>query len=173
VRVAFPWQNAPQVRVKVEITHDEPVLLPAPERTIIHGYGELGEEAAFADVRVKTYALEEIVAEKLRTLRQTQQRLEVRGWNRPRARDYYDLWRILALFGSEIDAAAVRRILPAKMALRSVDYSALDDFFTEQLVSEARRHWQSNLGTFVASLPDVELVLAELRPLLATLLALS
>jgi len=173
VRVAFPWQSTPQVRVKLEITHDEPVLLATQSRLILHGYDQLGEYEALAAVEVETYALEEIVAEKLRALRQTQQRLEARGWNRPRARDYYDLWRLLSDFGAEINAPEVRRILPAKMAHRGVRYRCLEDFFTEQLVSEARRHWLGTLGTFVSPLPDLEVVLAELRPLIAALLELS
>jgi len=89
VLVAFPWQRTPMGRVKIERTHDEPVLLAAPERDLQHGYEEIGED--LGDVHLATYALEEIVAEKLRAILQTQQRLHVRGWNRPRARDYYDL----------------------------------------------------------------------------------
>lgn len=170
VRAAFPWQTAPMVRVKVEVTHDEPVMLPTKLLPLQHGYEELAEE--MPDVRVHSYALDEIVAEKLRALRQTHQRLEARGWNRPRARDYYDLWRILSERQGDIDQVAIRNVLPAKMAHRGVGYQSLDDFFTLQLTQEARRHWKSNLGTFVSTLPDVETVLTELQPLIGELLAI-
>lgn len=83
VRVQFPWQRSPMVPVKIEVTHDEPVLLAAPARPVAHGYGE-----AF-DAAVRTYSLEEICAEKLRATRQTQQKVAARGWSRSRARDYY------------------------------------------------------------------------------------
>ena len=170
VIVAFPWQNRPMVRVKIEVTRDEPVMLLTPTLPILHGYDELGER--LEDVRLPTYALEEIVAEKLRALRQTQLQLEGRGWRRPRARDYYDLWRILTDRRGEINPDEIRRILPAKLAHRGVSYSAVDDFFTPQLLAEARRHWRSNLGTFLSELPDVELVLTALRPLVEQLLML-
>lgn len=168
VIAAFPWHSRPIVRVKIEVTRDEPVLLPTPERPILHGYDELSEQ--LEHVRLPTYALEEIVAEKLRALLQTQVQLEGRGWRRPRARDYYDLWRILTERWDQIDPATVRSILPAKFAHRGVSYSTPADFFTPQLLTEARRHWRSNLGTFVVGLPDVEFVLAALRPLVERLL---
>lgn len=171
MRAAFPWQGVPMVRVKLEITHDEPVLLATAPRAIQHGCEELGED--LGHVAVDTYALEEIVAEKLRALRQTQQRLEARGWNRPRARDYYDLWRILSDRQAELDHETVRRILPEKMAHRGVGFQSLDDFFTPQLLGEARRNWRTNLGTFVSQLPDVDVVLADLRPLITAVLQIG
>lgn len=169
VRVAFPWQASPMVRVKIEITHDEPILLPAPKLPVIHGYDELLDER-LDNLCMATYALEEIVAEKLRALRQTHLRLEDRGWSRPRARDYYDLWRLLNERSDQVDPATVRSILPAKLARRGVSYQRAEDFFTPALVAEARRHWGSNLGTFVANLPDFEVVLQTLKPLIQRLL---
>ena len=43
VRVQFPWQRQPMVPIKIEITHDEPVMLDAPSVPIQHGYGESGQ----------------------------------------------------------------------------------------------------------------------------------
>lgn len=39
-RVQFPWQREPIVPVKIGVTHDEPVLLPAPRLPVRHGYEE-------------------------------------------------------------------------------------------------------------------------------------
>lgn len=72
-----------------EITHDEPIILPPEYRTILHSYGEN------LTCQIACYHIEEIITEKLRALLQTHQKLVTRGWNRPRARDYYDLWFIL------------------------------------------------------------------------------
>jgi predicted nucleotidyltransferase component of viral defense system len=162
-----PSESAPQVRVKLEITHDEPVLLPPVRLPIIHAYEALGH--VLPPGELATYSLEEVVAEKLRALRQTQQQLERRGWNKPRARDYYDLWWLLRQKERPVDRAVVAGILGAKMAARGVGFAGTDDFFTPQLVTEAQRNWRANLGTFVRSLPDLDTVLAELRPLAATI----
>lgn len=108
VRVQFPWQRQPMVPVKIEVTHDEPALLPAPPRAVAHGYDE-----PFA-VSVRTYALEEICAEKLRSTRQTQATLAARGWARSRARDFYDLWHLVRDPPERIDWTSVSSILPAR-----------------------------------------------------------
>lgn len=94
VLIKFPWQPTPLCRIKIEITHDEPVILPPEYRTILHGYQER------LDCQIACYSIEEIIAEKLRALLQTHQKLVVRGWNRPRARDYYDLWFILKQYAT-------------------------------------------------------------------------
>jgi len=160
-RVKFPWHPSPLCRIKVEITHDEPVLLEAERRALIHGY----EEELAASLR--GYPLGEVVAEKMRALLQTRQRLLQRGWNRPRARDYYDLWRILRDFGPSMKNVDLSDLLRRKSAHRGVSYGSLDDFFNAELEGEARRNWESNLKPFVSELPACDEVLAELKRLLA------
>lgn len=162
VRIQFPWHPQPLCRVKLEVTHDEPVVLGPENRPLIHGYDEDLQAA------IPCYRIEEIVAEKLRALLQTHQRLMKRGWNRPRARDYYDLWRVLGEFGPVLDPACLPGLLDRKCALRGVAYHSLEDFFTGPLVAEAHRNWDANLSTFVRGLPPCEVVLAELRVLLGT-----
>jgi predicted nucleotidyltransferase component of viral defense system len=153
--------------VKLEISHDEPVLLEPDSRPLIHGY----EEQLVPNIRC--YRFEEIIAEKMRCLLQTQAKLLARGWNRPRARDYYDLWRLLTTYGSEIDRDQLPSLLQQKCTHRDVGYSSLEDFFTSELVAEARTHWQGNLRPFVRVLPDCDSVLNELRVLMDGILQLS
>jgi predicted nucleotidyltransferase component of viral defense system len=140
------------------------VLLPPASRPILPGSGLAPAGSLLA------YPLEEVVAEKLRALLQTDARLAARGWSRPRARDYFDLWKILTTFEAEVDPATVRRILPAKCAHREVSYTVSSSFFTDRLVREARKHWMETLADLVPDLPPVERVLAELPPLVERLL---
>ena len=164
IRVQFPWHPGPLCRIKLEITHDEPVLLEPEKRRLIHGY----EENLSFDVCC--YRLEEIIAEKLRTLLQTHHKLVFRGWNRPRAKDYYDLWRILDKFSAGLNREEVSSLLERKNAHRGVSYQSINDFFSDELVSEAYRHWDSSLGPFVTELPECRKVLEQLRALLRELL---
>jgi uncharacterized protein len=166
VRVQFPWQRQPIVPVKIEITHDEPVLLPAPAKLILHGY----EEAL--DVSIRTYGLEEIAAEKLRSTRQTQARMASRGWARSRGRDYYDLWHLVRLEPERVDWAGVSEILPPKCAHRGVTISSVADVFEPALIADVRATWERTLGPFVPELPNVDNVLAETRERLDGLLKL-
>lgn len=159
VRVRFPWYPEPLCRIKVEITHDEPLVLSPKRRALIHGYEEnLAED-------ILCYPLAEIVAEKMRALLQTQQKLVTRGWNRPRARDYYDLWRIMRDFGPSLERVDLDDLLRKKSAHRGVTYATIADFFTAELEEEARQHWTGTLGSFVPELPACEQVLAELKEL--------
>ena len=164
IDIQYPWQRSPMCRIKVEVTPDERVVVEPVTRAVIHGYadGVSGE--------VYCYALEEILTEKLRALRQTDAMLVSRGWHRPRARDYYDLWKILSTFGVSIDIATVRRILPEKLAARGVSYSDVGDFFTDRLVHEARVNWQEKLGRLTPDLVPVDRVLSDLPGLVADLL---
>ena len=159
-RVQFPWHPRPHCRIKIEITRDEPIMLEPEWRRLQHGYQEELE------CDVQCYQLEEIVAEKLRTLLQTHQKLIERGWNQPRARDYYDLWRILVELGAGLDKDETARILRAKCDHRSVSFHKADDFFTPQLIDEAAKNWEASLDQFVDELPDFEEVLGILQYLI-------
>ena len=159
VRFRFPWQRDALCPIKVEVTHDEPVLLPPATRPILPGSGLSPTGSLLA------YPLEEVVAEKLRALLQTDALLAARGWSRPRARDYFDLWKILTTFATDVDLSTVRRILPAKCALREVSFTGTASFFTDRLLREARKHWVEALADLVPDLLPVEQVLTELQPL--------
>jgi predicted nucleotidyltransferase component of viral defense system len=160
IRAQFPWHPQPLCRVKIEISHDEPVMLPTRDRTVRHGYEEE------LTVILGCYQLEEIVAEKMRSLLQTQQKLIRRGWNQARARDYYDLWRILTQFQNELDRTILDELLHKKCEVRSVSFRVLDDFFTEELVSQAQKHWAATLSPFVPDLASSDQVLVELKKML-------
>jgi len=94
ILVTYPWYRGRVCSIKIEITRDEPVLLDPLIRPIIHEYEE------DFNVLVRCYRIEEIVAEKMRSLLQSQERLLEGRWTRPRSRDYYDRWRLLKDFGS-------------------------------------------------------------------------
>ena len=143
--------------IKLEITVDEPVHLPPAHRPLLHGYGE--ELPAL----LTCYSLEEIVAEKLRTMRQALKRLEEGRWMRNCARDYYDLWRLCTVPGVLVDLGRVKAIMPQKLIVRGVEAKSLEDYFPQAVVDEARRQWDSSLGNLVRPLSRFDVALAELR----------
>lgn len=158
IHVQYPWHRSPLCRLKVEITHDEPVLLKPPAlKPIIHEYGEPFEYS------INCYQLEEIVCEKLRSMLQTRQRFLTRASKRPRARDYYDLWRIFNTYGQSLNQGLIRDTLPAKCAHRQVTYATLEEFFTPELLSEIEKHWENQLGYYVKDLPPYRTLLSELK----------
>ena len=165
VRGRMPWHRSPQTPVLIEITRDEPLLRNTKALTIIHDYGETIEAT------VHTYAIEEIVAEKLRALLQHTARLEQRGWDRSRARDYYDLWRVLQAYPEQIDNSAFSDLLFRKCEVRGVRFDGAFSFFEKKLLEHVERTWSQWLGPLVPALPRFDLVVRELGPLIEDLLA--
>lgn len=164
VRIRFPWQREPLCVLKVEVTADEPILLPTKSRPILQAYGEE------LPGRVVCYSLEEIVCEKLRAVLQNEERRKRRPWVRPRCRDFYDLWTLLRKPQPGIDANAVRRSLRAKCEVRGVGFRTWEDFFPEPLVALVGDAWQGDLGGLVPEMPESGTVVEELKGLVAKLL---
>ena len=158
VHATYPWQSQPYTRVRIEITLDEPILWPVEDRVIIHDYEEPLEAV------IQTYSLEEIIAEKLRAILQQTRALRERGWARSRARDYYDIWRILRNYRSQLALTDFASMLNEKCVVRDVGYSSPEDFFSQEMLSYVAVRWSDSLGPLVEDLPDYETVIKELRP---------
>lgn len=164
IRARFPWQRDPQTRVMIETAMDEQLLKPPSNRKVIHEYGEPLE------AKVQVYALEEIVAEKLRAILQHLQRFEERGWSRSRARDYYDLWRVLGTYKNQMDLSDFAPLLGKKCAVRNVTFETAADFFPEAMLAYIEKTWEQWLGPLVPRLPSFDTVIGELRPQIAALI---
>ena len=164
VRARLPWQKKPHVRVIIETAMDEKLLKPVGNRRVIHEYGEPLE------AEILVYGLEEIVAEKLRAILQHIEKLEERGWSRSRARDYYDLWRILGAYKDHMDLSDFVPFLRKKCAVRKVSFRGAGDFFQEAMLSYVEKTWQQWLGPLVPELPPFKSVISELRPQVESLL---
>jgi len=165
IRVRLPWQRTPQTRVMVETAVDEKVLKPIQKRSLIHEYGEPLE------VQVQVYALEEIIAEKLRTILQHVEMLHERGWSRSRARDYYDLWRVLGAYQNQLNLSDFSSFLHAKCTIRNVSFKGPGDFFEKTMLNYVEKTWEQWLGPLVPNLPDFATVIGELRPQIESLVS--
>jgi predicted nucleotidyltransferase component of viral defense system len=165
IRARMPWQQRVHMRVMVEVSVDEEILKPTESRKIIHEYGEPIES------QVRVYALEEIIAEKLRAILQHVEKLEKRGWSRSRARDYYDIWRILGTYREQMDLSNFASLLEKKCAYKGVSFSKVDDFFSENMISYVERTWEQWLGPLVLSLPSFDTVISEVHQQVSILLS--
>ena len=159
----LPWQKKVLTRVKVEITMDEKIIRPVRRRKIIHQYDEPFE----AEFRV--YSLEEVVAEKLCAILQNTARVRKRGWGRPRARDYYDLWRVLGDYGREMDFTDFSSFLREKCSRRDLDFNGTEDFFDKSMLTFVEGIWHEMLEHLTPELPSFETVTGELRGQIADL----
>lgn len=165
IRARFPWHRQPQANVMVEVAVDEKLLKPSLNRPVLHDYGEPLE------VTVAVYSLEEIIAEKLRALLQHLRALKQRGWVRSRARDYYDLWRILGEHRDHLDLAHFPTFLREKCAIRDVTFTGPESFFPPSMLEVVEKTWDQWLGPLVPKLPPYATVIDALRPQITALLS--
>ena len=86
------------------------------------------------------------MAEKLRATRQQVERLENRSWMRNRARDYYDLWRVMGNYWDRLNLENFRDRLRSKCRLRDVDFEGPEDFFDQRMVDDVERRVGGFLG---------------------------
>lgn len=156
IHARLPWQRDYNTSVKIEVTTQEKVILPAEDKMIIHGYHESLE------CRILTYQIEEIIAEKIRAILQFAKKLHERGWGRSRVRDYYDLWRILSNYGHTIKRELLPDLVHQKCSTKAVSLGSIDDLFQEKLL-ESLKEWNMWLEPIVPNLPDSSRVLKELR----------
>lgn len=165
IQIQYPWQSRPLCSIKVEVTTDEPVLLPVTSQPLLHSY----EDELKANL--VCYSLAEVVAEKLRIPLQALKRAKEGKWVRNCARDYYDLSYLISVDTVGFNSVDVASILHQKCSVRDVGFDSLEDFFPDVVVTEAKRQWQSSLADLVRPLPEFETVISGLRRWIPSILA--
>jgi uncharacterized protein len=126
--------SASPVKIDLDLTgpEQEEVLLPVSERPVFHPYSDR------LSVAVTSYALEEIMAEKIRSL-----------FQRNRSRDLYDLVQLV----DRVDRRVVKSILHRKC-------DAKDVVVDMAVLAGKREHfkalWQVSLGHQMSGVPDFD-----------------
>jgi len=138
-------------RITLDLTGYETVILPAESRPVLHPYSD----APARSLMVRTYCLEEMLAEKLRAL-----------LRRSYPRDLYDVWYLLTVQREHLDQVRLRHIVAAKFQHKGYTLDSV-----EALLRLARRPgmevaWERS----VAHLAPVPLTYAEMLAALEPLL---
>jgi len=157
IKGKFPWHHQFLPKVMIEITVDEPVRMEPEKRKIIHSYGEKIVQ------EILVYSLEEIVAEKMRTILQQFQKLKDRGWSRSPARDYYDLWKILNYYSGQFRTQILPNLFLEKCKVRKVDFNNPEMFFDKTLLDYVAKTWEQWLGPLIPELPQFNFVVDSLK----------
>lgn len=139
--------------IRVDIAFDEKIEMTPANRPLFRAYHD------DADTNVSVYALEEIVAEKLRSILQ-----------RGKSRDYYDVWLLLKDRISDFSPGRTRDILKKKCKHKGIPLPTIDGFFEADRTDEASRYWERGLAHQMTALPAFDTVLSELRHLLHALI---
>ena len=144
-------------RLKIEITVDEPLLMPPQTHTILHPY------TPEVQGTILTYSFAEVVAGKLRALLQSRDRLRKRGWGASRVhRDYYDLWRMLK--SGRVTGEDLPALVRSKCEVRKVVFENPMDFFDPMVIATAQQNWNKMLMPFIqGAIPEAEKAIEEVR----------
>lgn len=143
--------GADPARITLDLTCYETVILPPEPRPVLHPYSDAPAELRM----VRSYCLEEMLAEKLRAL-----------LRRSYPRDLYDVWYLLTVQRAHLDQSRFRRVVTAKFQHKGYTLDSV-----EALLRLARRAgmdvaWERS----VANLAPVPMAYPEVLSALETLL---
>lgn len=113
----------------------------------------------YPDFEVRIYSLEDILAEKMRSMIQ-----------RKRIRDYYDVWRLLK--ARRFDREKVKGIFLEKCKSKGIQFNGTDQFFPDDLIRTLEPYVEKGLSRLSREkLPSIESIIGELGKSLDTFLA--
>lgn len=121
-----------QTKIKLEVSTDEIILEDTPKRKIKHPYSDdlTGVE------QLRCYSKREVVAEKLRSLKQ-------RSYTAPR--DFYDLYYLTNNYTAQ-DWEEVVPLFLRKMKHKKLSYTSPDDLITEKKLLNVARAWNTSVA---------------------------
>ena len=133
----------------MDLSFDEPLCLEPQHRKVLTS--PFPDEEQY---HVLSYPLEELLAEKMRSLVE-----------RGKSRDYYDVWRLLKRQSDEIDPRLLGTVLLKKLSHKGLNVHDTNDFLPVD-IDELKRYWEDDLGRQISPLPQLDEVMRELRDML-------
>jgi predicted nucleotidyltransferase component of viral defense system len=141
-------RNIQQIpRIKIDLTLDEPLVLPPVLRKVEHNYTDLPE----GGIDALCYSFEEVFAEKTRALAQ-----------RLRPRDLYDVIHFYRRLDLNPDRSKVKDILKAKCDLRGIPIPTIKLLESHDQRAALESEWENQLKHQLPILPPFEEFLVEL-----------
>ena len=136
-------------KIWCEFRQYEIVLFPNENRKLIHLFSDVER----VTVSIPCYTLQEVLAEKMRSLIQR---------NRGEARDYFDLWYIKNNV-EDIDWVAVKTAFLDKCTFKNIRFIAVEDFFKPDRLRQVEITWENRLAHQLPQPADRLMVIYELK----------
>ena len=131
--------------IYMDLSFDEPLCLEPECRNVLTNPFPNEERA------VQVYPLEELLAEKIRSLLQ-----------RGKSRDYYDVWRLLKEHSYQLNLELLGKVLSEKLAHKGLCLHSMSDLLPKE-PEGLKRYWENDLQQQVKSLSPLDEVLGELQ----------
>ncbi len=130
-------------RIRMDISLNEKIITDPVMREDKSGYYDIKKSMVLA------YSLDEIFAEKLRSIIQ-----------RGKSRDYFDVWMLMKR--KKTDCDKIRRLFREKCTSKNI-VPRYDLFFEDTKLNEARDFWGTGLARLMNDVPDFDDVIRDLR----------
>jgi len=153
VRTQFLGPLAHPAMIYMDLSFDEPLCLKPEFRKVLTAPFPNEERT------VQVYPLEELMAEKMRSLVE-----------RGKSRDYYDVWRLLKEQCSQINLEQLGTVLEKKLKHKGLSLKSIEDLLPESPAG-IKRYWEKDLSQQVTTLLPLEDVLNELKEMLDSYVA--
>jgi len=137
----------------MDLSFDEPLCLDPDYRKVLVAPFSSEEQ------KVLAYPLEELLAEKMRSLVE-----------RGKSRDYYDVWRLLKEQSSSLDFELLGTVLLRKLAHKGLTITGITDFLPRD-TGVLKRYWGKDLEQQIIPLPSLDDIIEELRDMMDKLVA--
>lgn len=128
-------------RIKLDLTCDELLVLEPVIREVHHPYSDKPKEG----IRIRSYCLEEVFAEKIRALAE-----------RKRPRDLYDVIHIHQHNGFKPDRVIVLNTLESKSNYKGISTPTMETFGHDPEQLELKTEWENMLSHQLPLLPGFE-----------------
>lgn len=147
------WQTS----IKIEIILYEEMIFPPENRKVHHAYSDQLSNTANS---VPCYALQEVLAEKLRALIQ-------RSYTAPR--DFYDIW-YMSQNVADLNWPEIVEAFHQKMKFKGLEFTGINQMINEENDKRLQSAWKNSLGHQIAGdrLPEYREIKASLEELLQT-----
>lgn len=135
--------------IKVDATK-ETVMDKAEKKELNKSYSDY---PAFS---VKVESIEEIFSEKIRSLIE-----------RTKCRDYFDVWKLCSM---DFNKEKLLKLFRNKCEVKGIQFKGFDEIFPDDIEDTLLPYWNQELGRLLSPLPDLNIVLDELKDKLGFLI---
>ena len=144
VKVQFTGLKGHKNTITLDFMKDEILVDQLKEREIFNPYYT-------KKFTIPTYSLNEIMAEKLRSLLQ-----------RTRIRDYYDTWYLLTHAKNKLDLEKVKYIFRKKTVYKKIKFTSTTELINEEKLEQAQAYYEQQLAHQLPNLPNFEIFAKQL-----------
>jgi predicted nucleotidyltransferase component of viral defense system len=128
--------------IKVDVTRELPIG-GVLDRKLSQAYSD------YPSFKVRVENVEEIGAEKIRSLVE-----------RKKCRDYYDVWQLMKL---KLDINLLKKLLERKFEYKDMTIRGMEEIFPADLPEILEGYWNRELGRLIYPVPELGIVINELR----------